>query len=266
MKRFRRNAGRHARRRPVLQARHHRVELCARRVEPPDHPRPRCQSRRHRRRTASAANGASDLGEDHFVPVDPLTTQPDRGDPRTGDLALWLAVDRRRRRAQTNNRIPEALPCRPAASAPRRRSCQGAAADRDRPGRCMSVEARGTRRPASTMASNGGRAARRRQAATSPSMPTSLAARATTTAFRRYPYLVPPDPADAPRATQPRPVQRAAAELRRCAPTAGPWAARISSTAALPASRCTQNNALYHIPGIDGEDHNTRIDATPGPR
>src|ERR1043166_5842151 len=23
----------------------------------------------------------------------------------------------------------------------------------------------------------------------------------------------------------------------------------------------TQNNALYHIPGIDGEDHNTRIDA-----
>ena len=31
------------------QARHHRLELCARRIEPADHPRPRRQPRRHRR-------------------------------------------------------------------------------------------------------------------------------------------------------------------------------------------------------------------------
>ena len=42
------------------------------------------------------ANGASDLGEDHFVPVDPLTT--DRVDVIRGarHLALRLAGDRRR--------------------------------------------------------------------------------------------------------------------------------------------------------------------------
>ena len=60
------------------------------------------------------ANGASDLGEDHFVPVDPLTSESGRGHPRTGDLALWIAGDRRRRQA-INNRIPE-LRSRSAAS------------------------------------------------------------------------------------------------------------------------------------------------------
>ena len=46
----------------------------------------------------TGANGASDLGEDHFVPVDPLTSQPGRGYPRPRDTAVWLASDRRRSR------------------------------------------------------------------------------------------------------------------------------------------------------------------------
>src|SRR5262249_53758128 len=58
------------------------------------------------------ANGASDLGEDHFVPVDPLTTnqvEVIRGPAtlRYGSTAIGGVV------SSENNRIPEALPCRP---------------------------------------------------------------------------------------------------------------------------------------------------------
>ncbi len=48
--------------------------LRAGRIEPADHPRPRRQSRRHRAENGIGSNGASDLGEDHFVPIDPLPT------------------------------------------------------------------------------------------------------------------------------------------------------------------------------------------------
>src|SRR5205807_4323802 len=56
------------------------------------------------------ANGASDLGEDHFVPVDPLTTdqvEVIRGPAtlRFGSQAIGGVVE------TTNNRIPESLPC-----------------------------------------------------------------------------------------------------------------------------------------------------------
>ena len=60
--------------------------------------------------------GVSDLGEDHFVPVDPLATEPGRGDPRPGDVALRLAVDRRRR-GLDQQPDPDALPCSPFAAA-----------------------------------------------------------------------------------------------------------------------------------------------------
>ena len=43
------------------------------------------------------SGGASDLGEDHFVPIDPLVDQPGRGHPRTGGAALRIDLDRRRR-------------------------------------------------------------------------------------------------------------------------------------------------------------------------
>ena len=44
------------------------------------------------------ANGASDLGEDHFVPVDPLTSDQVEVIRGPGNIAFWLAGDRRRRR------------------------------------------------------------------------------------------------------------------------------------------------------------------------
>ena len=56
--------------------------------------------------------GASDLGEDHYVPIDPLTTnqvEVIRGPAtlRYGSQSIGGVV------AATNNRIPEALPCPP---------------------------------------------------------------------------------------------------------------------------------------------------------
>src|SRR5437764_7177488 len=56
--------------------------------------------------------GASDLGEDHFVPLDPLSTgqvEVIRGPAtlRYGSTAIGGVV------YSANNRIPEALPCRP---------------------------------------------------------------------------------------------------------------------------------------------------------
>ena len=58
------------------------------------------------------SNGASDLGEDHFVPIDPLTTnqvEVIRGPAtlRYGSNAIGGVV------SAVNNRIPDALPCNP---------------------------------------------------------------------------------------------------------------------------------------------------------
>jgi len=62
------------------------------------------------------SNGASDLGEDHFVPIDPLTTnqvEVIRGPAtlRYGSTAIGGVV------SATNNRIPDALPCNPVSPA-----------------------------------------------------------------------------------------------------------------------------------------------------
>src|SRR4051812_33928989 len=62
----------------------------------------------------TGAGGASDLGEDHFVPIDPLSTnqiEVIRGPAalRYGSTSIGGVV------SATNNRIPEALPTCPAA-------------------------------------------------------------------------------------------------------------------------------------------------------
>lgn len=56
--------------------------------------------------------GVSDLGEDHFVPVDPLAT--DRVEVIRGPAALrWGSTSIGGVVSATNNRIPEAMPCGP---------------------------------------------------------------------------------------------------------------------------------------------------------
>ena len=44
------------------------------------------------------------------MPIDPLATRPDRGDPRAGDAALRLAGDRRRGRARPTTGFPTRCP------------------------------------------------------------------------------------------------------------------------------------------------------------
>ena len=73
-------------------------------------------------------------------------------------------------------------------------------------------------------------------------------------------HLVPPDPIDAPRATQPG--QFNGRQPNSALRTNG-WSVGGSYLydGGFAGVAVTQNNALYHIPGIDGENHNTRIDA-----
>jgi len=60
----------------------------------------------------TGAGGVSDLGEDHFVPVDPLATN--QVEVIRGPAALrWGSTSIGGVVSATNNRIPEALPCAP---------------------------------------------------------------------------------------------------------------------------------------------------------
>ena len=87
---------RHARRSPVLQTRHHRLQLRAGRLEPADHPGSRRQSRRHRRkRHGRWRRLRSRRGS--FRADRSARDQPDRGGARPRRAALRLDLDRRRR-------------------------------------------------------------------------------------------------------------------------------------------------------------------------
>jgi iron complex outermembrane recepter protein len=180
------------------------------------------------------ANGASDLGEDHFVPVDPLTSERVeviRGPAtlRFGSQAIGGVVE------ASNNRIPTMIPSRG-----------------------IGTEFRG----AGTSADSGLDGAVLLDAGAGNFAFHADAFGRTTQDYRvpHYPYLTAPNPADAPNATQP-----GAFNGRQ------PNSAMRSDGHAVGGSyifnegfiglAVTQNNAFYHIPGIDGEDHQTRIDA-----
>src|SRR5262245_48774730 len=123
------------------------------------------------------ANGASDLGEDHFVPVDPLTSdqvEVIRGPAtlRFGSQAIGGVVE------STNNRIPTYIP-----------------------GRGVSAEFRG----AGTSVNSGLDGAELLDAGAGNFAIHADAFGRTAQDYRipSYPYLTPPAPADAPNATQP---------------------------------------------------------------
>jgi iron complex outermembrane recepter protein len=180
------------------------------------------------------ANGASDLGEDHFVPVDPLITnqvEVIRGPAtlRFGSQAIGGVVE------TVNNRIPDAIP---------------------RGG--ISGELRGAATSVNTgldgavlLDAGGGNFAIHLDA---------FDRMAGDYRVPRYPYLVPPDPAATPRATQPGAFngRQPNSALRADGFSVGGSYIFFDGFVGVAV---TQNNALYHIPGIDGEDHNTRIDA-----
>src|SRR5476651_481119 len=179
------------------------------------------------------ANGASDLGEDHFVPVDPLTSdqvEVIRGPAtlRFGSQAIGGVVE------ATNNRIPTMIPPRG-----------------------IGAEFRGE----ATSVDNGlDGAVLLDGGAGNFALHADVFGR-TTQDYRvpHYPYLIAPSPADAPNATQP-----GAFNGRQ------PNSAARNDGQALGGSyifnegflglAVVQNDALYHIPGIDGENTHTRID------
>ena len=180
------------------------------------------------------ANGASDLGEDHFVPVDPLTTdrvEVIRGPAtlRFGSQAIGGVVE------TTNNRIPTVIPTRG-----------------------IATEFRG----AVSSASSGLDGAVLLDAGAGNFALHADAYGRTTQDYRvpHYPYLNAPDPADLPNATQPgafnghQPNSRA----RNDGQSIGASYVFNDGFAGLAV---TQNNALYRIPGAESESNHTRIDA-----
>jgi iron complex outermembrane receptor protein len=75
-----------------------------------------------------------------------------------------------------------------------------------------------------------------------------------------YPYLTAPDPAAAPNATQPGAFngRQPNSSLHT---EGGSVGGSYLFDGGFFGVAVTQNDALYHIPGADGEDHHTRIDA-----
>jgi iron complex outermembrane receptor protein len=203
------------------------------------------------------SGGASDLGEDHFVPVDPLTinqVEVIRGPAtlRYGSQSIGGVV------YSSNNRIPEALPCREGTQRPNPNIVAKAPFAPPSDG-CVRAEVRGG---ADTVNNgiNGGFLldTGKDNFAFHADV---FGRRADDYRVPKYPYLVPPDPVDAPRATQPG--QFNGRQPNSSLHTNG-WSLGGSYLfdGGYAGVAVIQNNALYHIPGIDGENHNTRIDAT----
>ncbi|MBR0870560.1 TonB-dependent receptor [Bradyrhizobium tropiciagri] len=191
--------------------------------------------------------GVSDLGEDHFVPIDPLSTnqiEVVRGPAalRYGSTSIGGVV------SATNNRIPDAIPTCTASpfqsyGLPVKAPLAGAAS----PG-CLNVETR----TAVTSVNRGVEGGMLLDAGgNNVAVHADVYGRTTSDySIPSYPYLF----------DQTRPVGGRQ-----------PNSATQSDGASLGASyffqggyigaAITQNDSLYHIPGIDGADHQTRIDA-----
>lgn len=180
------------------------------------------------------ANGASDLGEDHFVPVDPLTA--DRVEVIRGPATLRYGSQAIGGVVETyNNRIPTMIPSRG-----------------------VSAEFRG----GLSSADKGYDGATLFDAGAGNFAFHADAFGRTTKDYRvpHYPYLMAPDPADLPNATQPDAFngrQPNSGTLTKGGAVGGSY---IFNDGFLGLA-VVQNNALYHIPGAEGESNNTRIDA-----
>ncbi|MEI8150061.1 MAG: TonB-dependent receptor [Hyphomicrobiales bacterium] len=199
--------------------------------------------------------GVSDLGEDHFVPVNPLATnqiEVIRGPAtlRYGSQSIGGVV------SATDNRIPDALPCGPFSPL---RPLPGIAKPPETGALgCTSVEARTALSTADSDREGG---------VLVDSGAGNFAFHAD--AFGRqtgdyrvpsYPYLTTPDPAELPFATQPGTFsgRQPNSQTRSNEASVGGSYLFPGGFAGIAYVR---NNNLYSIPGADGEGHGTRIDA-----
>src|SRR6266851_416018 len=190
--------------------------------------------------------GASDLGEDHFVPIDPLASnqiEVIRGPAalRYGSTSIGGVV------SATNNRIPDALPVCTAApfqtyGLPAKAPLAGAEAPA-----CTTVE---TRTAVSSvdrgvdggilLDTGGGNFAFHADA---------YGRKASDYSIPSYPYLF----------DQTRPVNGRQPNSAAQADGASIGGSYFFQDGFIGAA-ITQNDSLYRIPGIDGADHQTRID------
>jgi iron complex outermembrane receptor protein len=193
------------------------------------------------------AGGASDLGEDHFVPIDPLSTnqiEVIRGPAalRYGSTSIGGVV------SATNNRIPEALPTCPVApfqsfglpaKAPLAATSSAPCVTAETRTAVSSVD-RGTEAGILLDAGAGNFAVHA----------DAYGRKSGDYSIPSYPYLY----------DQTRPVN--GRQPNSAAQTDG---ASIGGSyifhGGFIGAAVTQNDTLYRIPGIDGSDHQTRIDA-----
>jgi iron complex outermembrane receptor protein len=176
------------------------------------------------------SNGASDLGEDHFVPIDPLSTnqvEVIRGPAalRYGSTAIGGMV------SASNNRIPERMPCGPTSG-----QTYGYAVQPPAPKGCLNVETRS----AVSSVNNG-----REGAVLLDAGGNNVAIHADAFARRTEDYAIPGG------------VQKNTATDSNGASVGGSYL----FDGGFVGAAITQNNSLYHIPGQEGEELGTRIDA-----
>jgi iron complex outermembrane receptor protein len=196
----------------------------------------------------STAGGVSDLGEDHFVPVNPLVSnqvEVIRGPAtlRYGSQSIGGVV------STTNNRIPDAFPpCRDIAALRPYTLLPVKAAPLAAPAGCVNFETRG----AATSIDNGLEGGMLVDAAAGNVAIHADAFGRNAGDYRvpRYPYLF--DQTRPFNGRQPNSAART---------DGGSIGASYIFDQGFVGVAVTQNNALYRIPGIDGADHNTRIDA-----
>ena len=195
----------------------------------------------------TGGGGASDLGEDHFVPIDPLATnqvEVVRGPAalRYGSTSIGGVV------SASNNRIPEALPVCPAAPFQNYGMPAKAPFEDASSAPCVTAE---TRTAVSSvdrgaeggilLDAGGGNFAVHADAYGRKSSDYNIPG---------YPYLF----------DQTRPVNGRQPNSAAQADGASIGGSYIFHGGFIGAA-ITQNDSLYRIPGIDGADHQTRIDA-----
>jgi iron complex outermembrane receptor protein len=194
----------------------------------------------------TGGGGASDLGEDHFVPIDPFSTnqvEVVRGPAalRYGSTSIGGVV------SATNNRIPDALPTCPAAPFRSYGLPVKAPLADAQSSSCMNVETR----TAISSVDRGVEGGILLDAGGNNVAVHADAYGRKTSDYNipSYPYLF----------DQTRPVNGRQPNSAAQADGASVGGSYFFQDGFVGAA-VTQNDALYRIPGIDGADHQTRID------
>ncbi|MBR1161514.1 TonB-dependent receptor [Bradyrhizobium elkanii] len=191
--------------------------------------------------------GVSDLGEDHFVPIDPLSTnqiEVVRGPAalRYGSTSIGGVV------SATNNRIPDAMPtCAAAPFQSYGLPVKAPLADAGAPG-CLNLETR-----TSVSSVNRGVEGGMLLDAGGNNVAVHADVYGRTTSdysIPSYPYLFVPG--------QPFNGRQPNSATQSDGASVG---ASYFFQGGYIGAAITQNDSLYHIPGTDGADHQTRIDA-----